>query len=97
MTDSVKLLSRPTNYAIVQLPERAYPGVVFQGDSLNILNGRLHQVLQLLSDGQSNEASEEIKEIYKNLLAVQLTYEKTCETHGIKIPYYRKHGLKTPD
>jgi hypothetical protein len=36
MTDA-KLLSEPKNYAIVQLPQRRFPGVVFQGDSLNIL------------------------------------------------------------
>lgn len=31
--DDAKLLSEPTNDAVVQLPGRAFPGVVFQGDS----------------------------------------------------------------
>lgn len=28
MTSNVKLLSKPINFAVVQLPERQYPGVV---------------------------------------------------------------------
>ncbi|WP_430426199.1 DUF6959 family protein [Phenylobacterium sp.] len=33
------MLSEATNFAVVQLPGRAYPGVVFQGDSLASLIG----------------------------------------------------------
>jgi hypothetical protein len=34
MANSVELLSRPVNFAVVQLAERKFPGVVVQGDTL---------------------------------------------------------------
>ena len=43
--DDVKLLSEPTNYAVVHLPGRAFPGVVFQGDSLDGIIADLEEVV----------------------------------------------------
>ena len=35
--ETARLLTPPHNGAVVQLPDRAFPGVVVQGDSLQIL------------------------------------------------------------
>ncbi|MEG3086754.1 DUF6959 family protein [Sphingomonas sp. PB4P5] len=43
--DDLKLLSEPSNYAVVQLPGRPFPGVVFQADSLQALIADLHAVM----------------------------------------------------
>ena len=37
MSDFAEVRSEPTNYAVVQLPGRQFPGVVFQGDTLHVL------------------------------------------------------------
>jgi hypothetical protein len=37
MDRTAKLLTETSNYAVVQLPGRQYPGVVFQGDSIHAL------------------------------------------------------------
>ncbi|WP_413813982.1 DUF6959 family protein [Rhizobium sp. Leaf453] len=34
---TAELLTPSHNYAVVKLPERSHPGVVFQGDSLHVL------------------------------------------------------------
>lgn len=41
--DGAKLLSAPANYAVVHRPGRAFPGVVFQGDSLRNLVAELRE------------------------------------------------------
>ncbi len=47
MSEIVVLLSGPTNYAVVQLPGRKFPGVVIQGDSLHAMVGRLAELQKL--------------------------------------------------
>ena len=37
MDASAKILEVGANGAVVQLPERKYPGIVIQGDSLSVL------------------------------------------------------------
>jgi Family of unknown function (DUF6959) len=37
ISEHAELLTPPGNYAVVQLPGRKFPGVVFQGDSLAAL------------------------------------------------------------
>ncbi|WP_337658916.1 DUF6959 family protein [Sphingorhabdus sp. Alg231-15] len=80
----VKLLSRPTNYAVVQLPGRQFPGVVFQGDSLNIL---ICELAIIAAEKDPAEKSESLENVMDRLLAVQGHYEATLEEAGIKLPY----------
>ncbi len=51
MTMEVKLLTLPTNFAVVQLPERSFPGVVVQGDTLNSIVESLTNMQLLLTEG----------------------------------------------
>jgi hypothetical protein len=52
-----KALSDATNYAVVQLPGRAFPGVVIQGDSLHSLIAEIEEA------GATNDPDEQ-----KNIL-----------------------------
>jgi hypothetical protein len=79
-----KLLTPPHNYAVVQLPERHYPGVVFQGDSLNILIGNLEAAWPA-PDADEREAAFEM--MMEGLLAVRRGYEITLRDAGITLPY----------
>jgi predicted RNase H-like HicB family nuclease len=46
MMDGIaKLLTNAENYAVVQLPGRQFPGVVFQGDSIRTLISQLKGAL----------------------------------------------------
>ncbi len=90
MDDTVKLLSSPVNYAVVQLPGRKYPGVVFQGDSLNSLHGRLCNVLKLLDNTHSGELLAEINGICEDLSQAKAFYEDVCRIHKIELPYPHK-------
>ena len=80
----VRLLTPPTNYAIVHLPERAFPGVVFQGDSLSILIGELECAI---AETDATEQAEAFEEIMERLRAVRTRYETVLKEAGIGLPY----------
>ncbi len=83
MTD-VKLLSEPTNYAVVQLPERRFPGVVFQGDSLNNL---INDIKAAAAEPVESERQLLLKDVIQHLETVQNRYEKVLAENEIKLPY----------
>jgi len=82
-----ELLTEPHNYAVVQLPGRKFPGVVFQGDSLNALIENIRQVAQQLETGDVPTASEELGFIQEQLAQVRSGYEKVCAAKGLGLPY----------
>lgn len=82
MTDA-KLLSDPTNYAVVQLPGRAYPGIVFQGDSLHALIADLER-----ASAEGNPA-EMLTDVIDHLREVQARYEAVLKREGMALPYSR--------
>jgi len=89
MEQEVKLLSRPINFAVVQLPERSYPGVVVQGDTLHGVVRQLARMRELLAANELDELSEEIKDMREQLLEALAHYESICAERGIGLPYNR--------
>jgi predicted RNase H-like HicB family nuclease len=87
MPDTAILLTRAHNYAVVQLPERRFPGVVVQGDTLNALVKRLDAMQTLLAEGSSRELGFEIAEMRRELAEVIASYEMVCRNHSIELPY----------
>jgi len=87
MTESAQLLSPSANYAVVQLPGRKFPGVVFQGDSLHSLAHKLQFVLRLAEKADHIELHSEVQDVCNSLNEVLLHYESTCMKHGIPLPY----------
>ncbi|MES0812215.1 hypothetical protein ABLO27_22190 [Roseibium sp. SCPC15] len=81
MSPSVKLLSRPNNFAVVQLPDRQFPGVVVQGDTLNAIIGDLELSLT------SSEGPELIDDLIETLDDARDAYEAVCSKEGISLPY----------
>lgn len=68
----VKLLSEATNYAVVHLPERQFPGIVFQGDSLNALISDFNSIA-----GETDESERvfALNDVIERLEAVRSRYE----------------------
>jgi hypothetical protein len=79
-----KLITRPHNYAVVQLPERSFPGVVVQGDSLNNLIGLLEEAR--ISTAEKDDLILEVLDILKG---AQSGYESACADEGISLPYVK--------
>jgi len=82
MEDTVQLLSPATNFAVVHLPGRKFPGVVVQGDTLN---GFVHN---LLNKGDFEELADELSLVAEPLLDALLHYEHVCTERGIDLPNF---------
>ena len=87
MSQAVQLLSRPTNFAVVQLPDRLHPGVVVQGDTLNGIVNQLSRMSELLLTNQVDELSAELADLTETFLDARRHYESTCGARGIALPY----------
>lgn len=87
--DGVKLLSASTNYAVVHLPGRAFPGVVFQGDSLRNLVADLREAA---GEADPEEQAHALAEVIERLASVQRHYEAVLDREGIATPYPRASG-----
>lgn len=74
-TDSVEVMKRSGNFAVLRFSDRAYPGVFIQGDTF-------HRVLQALGSDQEQcqEAIDELKLLAK-------LYEQALREIGIELPY----------
>lgn len=55
-----EMLTGSGNYAVVHLPGRRFPGVVFQGDSLATLCQQLRSVLDLSDGGPVHDVLESL-------------------------------------
>lgn len=76
---TAELLTPPGNYAVVQVPDRRFPGLVVQGDSLSIICERLAQAI----DGDADELTEVKAELDDALRA----YIATLEERSITPPF----------
>jgi hypothetical protein len=87
MTEYAELLSPSKNYAVVQLPGRNFPGVVFQGDTLNILLKDLKMVADEVASNNPSTSLEGIGDIIEQLSEVARHFEAVCEEKGFELPY----------
>jgi hypothetical protein len=90
-----ELLSPPVNFAVVQLPERKFPGVVCQGDTLFYLVSELTEFVHLLETGRlEDEQLEDIaiglKSMRDQLGSVLTHYETVCNDRKITLPYSKE-------
>jgi hypothetical protein len=82
------LLTPATNFAIVQLPGRQFPGVVFQGDSLNILAGEIAEIRRLIKNGDEPEELEGVlDEVSERLESILVRYKEVCLAVKGKLPF----------
>jgi predicted RNase H-like HicB family nuclease len=86
-TIEVEALTEQHNYAVIRLPERKFPGVVVQGDSLSILVENLRRGVELLRDGRHEDGVGEITEALEVLEGVKRGYEAALSAHSIPRPY----------
>jgi hypothetical protein len=87
MSDTPVLLTSPHNFAVVQLPERKYPGVVVQGDTLHGLVQRLVVMKTQLSSGELDQLQGEIEDMRDLLAGVLASYEAVCQQNSVALPY----------
>ena len=86
---STELLAQHGNCAIIRLPERRFPGVLIQGDSLSRLVEQMRSIEQQVRSLGESELSEDINEVRELLEGVLQHYELALKAHEIDLPYTR--------
>lgn len=87
MNHQVELLSQEINNAVVQLPGRRFPGIVFQGDTLNNLYVLIDKVITLLQQNHLEDAADTAEVLRDRLAYCLLIYERVLKRDGIDLPY----------
>jgi hypothetical protein len=89
MNASAKILETGANGAVVQLPERKYPGIVVQGDSLSILVSDVEELRESIAKKDEAEVAASLGSIERHLKERLEFYESVLAKHGIPLPYER--------
>lgn len=86
----LEVFSEASNYGVVRMPGRQYPGCVVQGDSLSILLSYAESIRSRLAGTHDQELIDVADELVE-LLAGRLDhYEAVLTRHGMSLPYSRK-------
>lgn len=86
MDTIAKLLTDPTNYAVVQLPGRKYPGVVFQSDSLHALIVQMQNALTAAQKYSDDDLNAELEDALVLLSAAETKLKSVCDSEGVAMP-----------
>ena len=84
IAEHAELLTPPGNFAIVQLPGRKFPGVVFQGDSLSAL---CEQATLVAEQAANSSAADDAIDLRDQLNEVLRWYISVVEQRGIRAPF----------
>ena len=86
----LEVFSEASNYGIVRMPGRRFPGCVVQGDSLAILCGlarSLHDGVAGLGHEELAGDAAELLDLLENRLK---DYEQVLVDHEIELPYFKR-------
>ena len=86
-TLKVDALTEQYNYAVIRLPERKFPGVVVQGDSLSTLVADPRRALDYLREGAVEDGIAEVADVLETLESAKGSYEAALAAHSISLPY----------
>ena len=88
----LEVFSDLSNYAIVRMPGRNYPGCVVQGDSLSVLLGSVERAHSLALEMGNSELIDELASLKESLEERLMHYEQVIKGHGFDFPYFRPQG-----
>jgi len=87
----LEVLSEASNYSVVRMPGRNYPGCVIQGDSRWVLWDCARAVADGVRKGAATDEDflDAVEELHNSLLARLLHYQEVLGREGISLPYTR--------
>ncbi|MCL1920733.1 MAG: hypothetical protein FWG50_06600 [Kiritimatiellaeota bacterium] len=81
------IYSETVNCPVVQMPERKFPGIVLQGDSLKNLSDIVKSIAKRAQHIKNDELQGEIQDLGAILSCYLECYERTLEFNKIRLPY----------
>jgi hypothetical protein len=82
-----ELLCSESNAVVARHPDRSYPGLLIQGDTLRTILDDIEELSEG-AEAEDLETVKEISEVLKERFIDLLThYEKVLKQHGQELPY----------
>lgn len=85
-----RILENVTNCPVVQLPNRQFPGVVLQGDTLYSFYRNAQRALQAIDADTNTDAHGACEFLVDSLAGILAVYEETLSRSDIELPYFRE-------
>jgi hypothetical protein len=87
----LEVFAEDSNFGIVRMPGRNYPGCVVQGDSLFNLWRAARRVAEAVRDGSADgeDFRDAVEELYDSLLERLLHYQQVLSREGLDLPNVR--------
>lgn len=86
-TENVEIYSDQSNAVVLRHPERKFPGVLVQGDTLFALCQQADEACAEMEGKQLPEGLEELRSKLRELVD---HYRVVLGAHGVPLPFYEK-------
>lgn len=84
---NVEIYSDATNMAVMRHPDRRFPGILIQGDTLFGIVQELREVLS--EKGKlSEDAARGLEDLYEHLSGMLKQYSAVLDEHGMDLPFH---------
>ncbi len=83
--DEVEIFSDATNASVIRHPDRRFPGVLIQGDTLYSMCQRADFIAQEI--GRVTPGFDDLNELRNQLWSLLTHYKAVLVEHGVKIPF----------
>ena len=83
---TVEIFAEESNFVVLRVPERRYPGVLIQGDSLSGIVGELKGAIDLF-ESDREEALGCLKLAFENLKWRLDDYQRVCVENKVGLPF----------
>lgn len=80
-----EIYSDKTNAAILRHPDRQYPGLLLQGDTLHILCYKMDLAMSKID--RNSASYEELNEVRNSIWDLKNHYKSVLVEHGIPMPF----------
>jgi hypothetical protein len=87
MIKEVEVLSDKTNSAVIRMPERQFPGLLLQGDTVSSWCEEMREIVGALENGDVAEAIGSALHLSETLSSHLDHYEKVLKANNLKLPY----------
>ena len=86
-TATVEILSDATNAAVLRHPDRRFPGVLVQGDTLYSLCVAADASCRAAKPQLGNEVYEELNDVRNRLWSLLNHYKSVLHDHQLPLPF----------
>ena len=87
--NTAEVLAISGNYGLLQLPQRGFPALSIQGDSLKCLQDSVQELAAAIASGNSEDVSYPLRDVLDQVTAMVISFEEMSALVGRQLPYFR--------